>query len=338
MNLSTPEHYRRTVLDFCLAPLRQQLGEDGAGDVPTVLEVNGQKLEVDAWEMGALRETLILGGVGAKPWSALVTEGVAFLIGCKLKRAGWVKKASNADALVTFVAAGLALTIEIQNLIDQLIVAGGVTSAKRLTQFRHKILQDAKELRRLLADADSQRTEVVAADLTAPPQHALPVSSSVGISPKGAREYKPRDTSPTDPLYDLGAPEGGIIHVSSRREADRARRMRAMSILLFASAVVWMIFFMPRLFEPKAQVLQKTQFRHLPAISNVTARPPSLYVEVRSQAWDALDPTDQQELLEEIGRIAIGANYNGAQIKKENAGAVVGRWLRQQGAELVSGS
>ena len=54
----------------------------------------------------------------------------------------------------------------------------------------------------------------------------------------------------------------------------------------------------------------------------VTARPPSLYIELNTSQWATLSPQQRLAILETIGRIAAGAGYSGVQARTDDHVAV----------------
>ena len=51
-------------------------------------------------------------------------------------------------------------------------------------------------------------------------------------------------------------------------------------------------------------------------------------------AWRALSEEQRLELLDDVGRTASAAGYNGAHFTLED-GTTAGQWLKEQGSRLV---
>ena len=72
----------------------------------------------------------------------------------------------------------------------------------------------------------------------------------------------------------------------------------------------------------------------MPGVVSITARPPSLFAEVRKLQWDDLSGEQRLDLLLQIGLVADRAGYSGAQVRT-TGGQAVGRWLKQGGAHVL---
>ena len=68
-------------------------------------------------------------------------------------------------------------------------------------------------------------------------------------------------------------------------------------------------------------------------MQRIQARPPSLFVTLYPERWRQLSPAAQRELVTQIGRVANGVGYRGAQVRM-NDGPSVGQWLKQTGVQL----
>jgi hypothetical protein len=82
-------------------------------------------------------------------------------------------------------------------------------------------------------------------------------------------------------------------------------------------------------------VLTMENFRHIDAVRVVSARPPSLYVDVDADSWVALRESQRRDLLDDIGSVAAGAGYNGVHART-TAGLVAGQWMKQTGSQVAT--
>ena len=71
------------------------------------------------------------------------------------------------------------------------------------------------------------------------------------------------------------------------------------------------------------------------AIRELMARPPSLFIEVDSQAWSAMSAADRRRLVKEVGEMAKASGYTGVQFR-DSTGISVAQWLLTQGVWLAS--
>jgi hypothetical protein len=79
--------------------------------------------------------------------------------------------------------------------------------------------------------------------------------------------------------------------------------------------------------------LPSSQFAHLAAVQRADSRPPSLYVIVRDDAWQAMDDAARRALIDEVAGIAGSKGYRGIQFSTTR-GAMVAQWLAKTGARL----
>jgi hypothetical protein len=345
---------RHAALSDYLTALGLQYGEPREGIMPERLTYQGMTVELDPWERTVLQDSLFgREGVERPPWGPLVAEGLAFQVKCleRLRREREGEGASDGfvdpelgpetaqvvydldrelDMLVTDAAVGLAIMEETQRAIDRLVVAGEMNGAKKLTAFRHKICQGVGMIKEHIGPEDFERAENKSEGMVAPTEQM--VSSSSGPVPAGAWV----------PGRSPGKKRGARQSFETEFEypempADPANRTRLLVTLLVALMTIWIVFFMPRLFQPEPVVLERAEFRHVPGVMKIEARPPSLFVTVDPVDWRGMSVEQQSALLDEVGKVAAAAGYVGADVR-DTDGIVVGRWFSERGSQLVSAS
>jgi hypothetical protein len=335
---STPEEARQTE---SLESLRQQalaayleqmsLTRDST-DGPAAVEMifGPHRLELDPWETAVLERALAGDFDDAEEWPTLLAEGLAFQAKLLVdsESDGDAATPGREDAIrdqqLTNAAIGLSLLEETQRVINHMVLSGELNQAKKLSTFRNKIGHTVSELKDSLGPDDYERAEAMA-------QEMVP-----------ELEERPSATRREEPLRFDEPPATGAGTES--RPAPRARRVkkkrpvdytRPLLFLLAGLSVVWLVIAVPRLTHRPMTVLQPHDLPTHEAIDGISARPPSLYVDLDVEAWNGLSRGQRLELIEEIGSVAAGAGYTGAQFRVAERGTV-GRWLERRGAELTA--
>jgi len=338
---------RHEALATYLAELGLAYGEERSAPIPVRLTHNGSTIELEPWEQTILQESLC-GPEAAEtpPWAPLLAESLAFRMKC-LRRSmesepiaepdeaqaetiGIVQEIENElEQLVTDTAVGLALLEETQRAIDRLVVSGEIASAKKLTAFRHKVCQAVGELKEEIGNDEFERAENKSEGMVAPTEQM--VSSSSGPVPAGAwvAGTKRKGALSAEDFRETGA-------TSKRVEGwEPVSHTKSLGLIFGAVLVVWMIFFMPRLFKAEPHVLQRAELLHIPGVMRVDARPPSVFVTIDAIDWNNMTPEEQIGVVEQIGIVASETGYVGADIRGDD-GVVLGRWFKERGAELVA--
>ncbi len=101
--------------------------------------------------------------------------------------------------------------------------------------------------------------------------------------------------------------------------------MLGLALVLVAAAAVLLVVnvFMP---HHDLVVLTLKDFRDLPTVTAVTAKPPSLYITIDAAAWASLSPDRRERLVREIGSRAQRVHYNGAVLQTPER-RIVGQWF-----------
>jgi hypothetical protein len=312
-------------------------------EIPRAVPLGAHSVEIGSWERTTLREAHEPEGSDEVRVPSLLAEGVALQVRLKellhrfdhgpLPRPAQLQ--DFLDGLVTDLAVGIAVQEELQWDMNRLIGRGELADAKCVSAFRSKIVQCVSELKERLGPDEVEEAERRAERLspdrpretsTAPPaleeeQPGVPTWATYGDSeqdgeapPEPAQE--PAEAAPGEPM-----------------QAEPRGLNRPLLLLLFAVLAVYAVVMVPRLKTRELPVLTLEQFSHLEVVRGVTARPPSLFVDLDRQRWQAATPTERHEMLREMGRIAGEAGYNGIHARTRN-GVPVGQWLKKTGVKL----
>ena len=91
----------------------------------------------------------------------------------------------------------------------------------------------------------------------------------------------------------------------------------------------------PRQTEPELlPLLTEQDFVHIPSVSKIEARPPSLYVTMSALRWREMNDLERWQVLDQIGTIAGRADYVGAHMRTTD-GKTVGRWSKVKGVKAI---
>lgn len=322
---------RRKALSVYLDPL-EQAQRDG-GDLLEALD----GIELDFWEL----EQLGYGLAGCASWQTLVAEGVAFRN--KLQTdLGWIPDDREMNAfdatdlrrlLVTDAALGIALMAETQLAVNELVLEGEVEDAKRLTAFRNKISQAVAGLKERVGREGFANAEANSEPMITPAERASwthrKAKQTDGPPAGSHRRPAPRASKPT----------AGPVTFKETTTADEAERpanshLKPMLMLLGLLLAFWGVFILPKMrTKPLPQltlqdVSPRTEIRH------VVARPPSLYVKLDTPGWRSLSAEQRLTLVDDVGRTAAAAGYNGALFTLED-GSAAAQWFRERGSVLI---
>jgi hypothetical protein len=302
---------------------------------------------VEGWEWEAVADSLKEESGAARSWQALVVEGLAL----QAKGFDGVDAAATGqgaapiadlelDAVMAF-----KLQREIQKTVEQMIVGGRIAQAKKLTQFKRRLADTVSAIGNVigegaLAEADALATASPFTPLAAAFE-PVPKELTHAGQPEGAG-------SQTSGLDDLLALEERLERratgetacnapASDAALADEGRQVPWRTVLLCILAGVLGVWLSITLWmrSGPAPLADFTlgDFRH-PALREVNARPPSLYVTVDAELWSALAPETRREFLETVTTKVQAAGYTGVHVK-DTTGTTVARWLRERGLLLV---
>jgi hypothetical protein len=285
-------------------------------------------IELDAWELDQLSS-----GLSGEPslWGDLVVESVAFQNKCQTDL-GWgpdVQQLSVAELndfreiLITDASLGIALLNETQRAINQLISNGEMDVVKKLTGFRNKLSQCVNELKSTIGEKGFDEATSISEGMVVP-------EALASWTEREARTAKPRQQQK------ILKPAGDRVVFKEKKQATPGKsHTKPLMMLLGLAVVVWGVFILPKLNVKTVQTLSLSDVSPRSEIRYVVAKPPSLYVELDTQAWGALSGAERLSLIEDVGKTAAAAGYNGAHFKLEN-GKTAGQWLKEHGSRLIN--
>lgn len=259
---------------------------------------------------------------------------------------------------------------EIQRRIEQLIVKGRIDQAKRLTQFRRRLNDAATAVGRIVGEptlkeaeeaADASPWSVVTEGTTPRPkpvasEPATPPATDPGRDP--ASDAAPGPAKDDDRLHSLialeeelrrtethappatapGEPSAstlealGVLPETTRRVPTRM----VLGAILALSSVIWLLLLVRGRVEhgKPAAALTLGDFEAITAVTEIVARPPSLYVTVDTARWNRMSPRERQGIVEQIGAKLVEAGYAGAHVT-DSSGHSVARWLKSGGVRIA---
>ena len=113
--------------------------------------------------------------------------------------------------------------------------------------------------------------------------------------------------------------------------------MNVLVATLIVSAVGWVMFAAGRTHVEPLPVLSLSDLPRSEAMVAVTARPPSLFVQVDARSWNRLSSREREVLFENTGTTAQLAGYTGALFRTE-AGTSVAQWMKTGGVRTFERS
>ena len=328
---------RRRVLSPHLEAFDRWCADEVNGaDVPHFVELNGRPIELGSWEREALKDPGAAGDLRRE----LLSEGVAYQVRClelnDTFERGPLPPPSELPAfledLVTNAAVGKALVEDLQRLVDRMVAEGRLPVAKSLSGFHAKVVRCLNGLAQHLGANQLEKAERLA--------HELVVVAEPSATPAGPLFL--REDAPGAPSWVtyaerglslppwLDEPESESIE-QSHVAAESPNRVRKLVLILVGVLVIYGFVMTPRLLQPSGPA----ELTHLDAVRRIVARPPSLFVVVDAQKWEAASKEERGQLVTEIGRIAGEAGYSGVHARTVD-GVVVGQWLKNGGARLIT--
>jgi hypothetical protein len=318
---------RRTALAPYLARLVRPDGEvespGGDGSPPPVV--------LGKWEREAVRAALASGDEAQRGWEVLLAEGVAL----QTKYLAEIDQLAEAQPLAPepeaelrqrvlhSLAIGLALMQELQRQVDAMVLAGEVEQARKLTGFRNRLGQLVTQMKERVGDDGIAVAEAVAAQMVTPVE---PKKKSLA-----ERLVEAEDDQAPQParLEARQRPLGRMLEREQRRG-----HLKPLLIVLAAAVAVWTILIFPRALTPSIPELTGQDLAFSPAILEVIARPPSLFLVVDGGQWNRMTEHQRAELVRQIGETVEAAGYSGAQLRLDD-GTTLAQWSETRGVKLV---
>jgi len=310
------ERKRRTLLTAHLAQLELLMATEGQ---ESAIENNAgaSSLKLDAWEKAALSRALS-DNPGSRRWVGLMAECVAFQAKYLAERDTPSENAKIQQT--TNTALGLALLEELQREINGMIRESKFEDAKKLSTFRNKLSQTVKLLRDQINPQIFKTAETAAQNLVSPVEDVEPRKER----PRGLSEAAA--TGPTTFRRKIAASR----YVAADVEPSRALPL---VIALTIALALWGIFVAPRYLSKKIPTLKNYEMPASPAFLEMTVRPPSLFIQVKSGVWDEMTDRERTDFVQAVADRAGPAGYTGAQFRSTE-GYTVAQWLSETGVRL----
>ena len=311
------------IRDHILKPVLDRLNPGRGSQIPAALVSGDTRIEVPSW----LREVMLKPDPEQEAWILAATEGFAFWVKRRLTlpRSRGEQKAPPALAdsvrgsLTTDAAIGLALQVELQRGINRLVCGGHHQMAKQLSELSNGIDQELKALETLLGGIPFQKATKLSEKLVRPEEQAPLLEESEEEAPRQFKKASPR------------------VHMISSQEVKRSRRPMILGIIFGVCVVGWITFLLTRPQRVEHPILTSSDLIGVRALDSVTARPPSLFVQMDADIWRRMKIEDRRQALEKMGSVAAQAGYSGV-FAHTPEGAAVGQWLRKSGIQLIQPS
>jgi hypothetical protein len=326
--------HRRALLDPVAIKLLQLLDQHREMDSPSQINLGSSSVHVARWERDLVLEHHGDGEFPDRGWVTRVMDAISFQARALIDR-DRLEKDDDADSsslnqLVLTTAVGIALKTELQKTVDRLILSGDVRTATQLSYTIQRVGVAVAGCREAL---ESSQSWPAAAEL-APGLTCIPQDATLPDAPPRKRRRVKREPS-RDELEALDELRTGHRRRAAASSRNRVSRVKAMFVVLVVLVGAWAgLVLLPGLAEEPLETLSITDFRTVPQVRQVLARPPSLYVVVSEREWTRLSPDSRLKVVDQIGEIASRADYSGAVLRLSND-ETVGRWLRAKGSSLV---
>jgi hypothetical protein len=331
----SPEERRAQMLARYLEIVLPQSQDGALTPVPETIDIDGYVLELEPWERKLLEQSTADGDDEYPDWAPHIIEGLAFeaMASSLLQRLEGETNPAPGEMnqlsidLATAACVGFALQQELQRDLNRLVVKGEVAGAKRLTNFRNKIVHDVAAIKeRISPDAFDQAekySEQLVTPFVQPTRQRKSLFENYKAQPR--RSTVMRTYAPGPPVAEP---------VEAVEPVKRDNRLKPMLMMLAVIIVGWMALVLPQLIKTKIPVLDPSQFAHIETIRNVTARPPSLFVHVGTARWASLPEAQKLALIDDLASVAAAAGYTGIQISTTE-GLTVGQWLEKTGSRVL---
>jgi len=340
---------RRSALGRFLRELTE-LKTSGQTKLSPALSRGARSLELDAWETDVLRKALAGEAIANGHWSAVFPEGLAFQ--SKVVAALEENGEDDPNNLMTDAAVGLALQEEAQRAIHQMILAGDVGKAKRLTSFRNKLGATVSQLKERIGVDGFAGAEALSTELVEPfgeEQATEPKNLPAPPAPEADREAVPQ-VEVTPSLEVTVPPERYEPDWSELQSVDEEwvaeesasestpTRSKPSGLILVALIALLCVLALPRLLKgTPPPIAELPELPALEAVVETSARPPSLFVKVDSPTWGAISVADRLDYLERVGATIEPSGYTGIHVQAGD-GRTVAQWLEVSGARIFDAS
>jgi len=289
------------------------MGADLPSDAGETKISFGQKsLCLDPWAIGRLKETL---GEGAPPdeYGVLLTEIVALLLKCMADTerfgaasTGKVEEYYRLQAeLMLDSNLGNSLISRAQSEVESLVHRGMTQDARQLSGVLHKLRRSLVEVNRNAGT----KVETPSSEETVQPI-ATPTRAVERVADPS--EYDDSDEE------ELSYPEPPVVG---------SARTRVLGGLLALALGIWFVAVeLPKIFDSHPRQLRISELQ-VPAVElSLQSRWPGLYVEVRGEAWNALDSEERERLVADLVESATQRNFTSILVRTMDGRSLVQWW------------
>jgi len=298
---------------------------------PLELPAVGSELTLEPWLVARLREEF---AATATDEAGVLTQSVALLIKCRIDSDRLATTGKRDEKLYAVEAelmldlgVGLALSRELQQLVDETVRRGDVQTAKQLSRFHHTVRAASQNARGALAAKELERAEAWTDSLTEIPQAAA--------------------VRPGDAELQRLAWQAGDDHDRERLRAFRSRtlslaawlpsRTESLVALLGILLTAWLcVVSLPEMLSTPPPSVTLDDLPSRGVIVEVESRQPSLYATIDAGAWNALDDVGRRRVVRNLSSLLLTYGYTGTLLRRPD-GRPVARWLGQRGVELLDG-
>jgi hypothetical protein len=352
-----PTHTRAEIL----ARHVERLGIDGEADgnapeLPAILDAGDYILELDDWERMVVRTYASGTDTKGRPWPGLVVEGLAYQLRC-IDRAAALdgkfvpspeQRAELIDELIVDGTIGITLLNDLQWAINRLIREGQVRIAGRLADFRNAVNHNVSRVRSFVGSATFAKAEAAVKessdgliqerwpDIASEPEED-PRGPRLAVRRKASISARPRPKAsvPARPLPEASVPARPRPQAAEVRPSSS--RLLTLTIVLLVSGFTWWFVASRGAGSVLLPKLTVRDFSAVPSITEVDARPPSLYVTFSGTRWHEMNDLERWRALDQVGAVAERAGYVGAHMRTSD-GKAVGQWSRLKGVKAVEPS
>lgn len=301
---------------------------------PLEIRLYESELVLDSWEDEQLRLFLARDAEQDKNRALLLVQGVALLLKSAADVDSMMSAADPSEEqlytlqadLMLDTAIGMALLREMQKAQDDLVREGAVTEAKRLSAFQHKMRRALADIKKMIGESEHERAEQISDDLTDQPREQTASLDGMMLdraAAEVAEEYE------RESLRDRAADKARAALAKLPSRTDILMYSFALTLAIWLGAIK-----LPQLIKMEPAVLTKADFPQAALFLDVTAKPPSVFIEVDGAAWREMDEHRRIALVEMTGEVLESGGYSGALLRTER-GRPLAQWMKSGGATLI---
>jgi hypothetical protein len=305
---------------------------------PGEIVIGNKRLEIAPWEQRQIRASFGMRGSEPLAYSTLLTEAIALLAKCNADIQELAKAtASSTDdyyarqaELMLDSSVGLLMVSEVGLIAERLRREDQEDQCRKLTQTLDRLRHSVAAVNRAIVESERCPVET---DVEHPGEQVTAEPIDVG-------DVSRVDSPPASPLepYDpaqIDRPVNGVQSLeqdsapsgrSSRGNAEKAQTdvfqgafSSRTTILLGALActmAIWLLTFgLPGLVRGELRAISLEQLGRLELFEAVSARPPTLYIDVRVAEWGRLTADERQTVVQEVADVATSESYTGGLLR-----------------------